>query len=146
VDSIFMMPHLGVLSQVHPEAALQVFERDCLVPLGTAIAPVGVAKPGEKVATIKIEGPGLRVADDLKFGELRLYQLGVGETAEVHVQPTRAFDVGEGRGRERRLTARGGVVGLILDARGRPLQMPTDNTERVRKLREWLGAMGLKAE
>jgi uncharacterized protein (TIGR01319 family) len=146
VDSIFMMPHLGVLSQVHPEAALQVFERDCVVPLGTAIAPAGVAKPGEKVAAIKVEGSGLRIADDLKFGELRLYQLGVGETAEVHIQPTRAFDVGEGRGRERRLTARGGVVGLILDARGRPLQIPTDNTERVRKLREWLEAMGLKAE
>ncbi len=146
VDSIFMMPHLGVLSQVHPEAALQVFERDCVVPLGTAIAPAGVTKPGEKVAAIRVEGSGLRVADDLKFGELRLYKLGVGETADVHIQPTRAFDVGEGRGRERRVTARGGVVGLIIDARGRPLQIPTDNTERVRKLREWLGAMGLKAE
>ncbi len=146
VDSIFMMPHLGVLSQVHPEAALQVFERDCVVPLGTAIAPAGVTKPGEKVAAIRVEGSGLRVADDLKFGELRLYKLGVGETADVHIQPPRAFDVGEGRGRERRVTARGGVVGLIIDARGRPLQIPTDNTERVRKLREWLGAMGLKAE
>lgn len=146
VDSIFMMPHLGVLSQVHPEAALQVFERDCVVPLGTAIAPAGVAKPGEKVASVTISGSGLSVSDDLKFGELRLYKLGVGETAEVHIQPTRAFDVGAGRGRERRVTVRGGVVGLILDARGRPLQMPTDDAERIRTLREWLGAMGLKAE
>ncbi|MCS6861001.1 MAG: glutamate mutase L, partial [Abditibacteriales bacterium] len=146
VDSIFMMPHLGVLSQVHPEAALQVFERDCVVPLGTAIAPAGVVKPGEKVATFRVEGSGLRVEDDLKFGELRLYKLGVGETAEVHVQPTRAFDVGAGRGREHRFTARGGVVGLIFDARGRPLQIPADPTERVRKLREWLEAMGLKVE
>ncbi len=146
VDSIFMMPHLGVLSQVHPEAALQVFERDCIVPLGTAIAPAGVAKQGEKVASITITGGGLNISDDIKFGELRLYKLGVGETAEVHVQPTRAFDMGEGRGRERRVTARGGVVGLIIDARGRPLQIPTDSAERVRKLREWLGAMRLKAE
>src|SRR4029079_6564 len=34
-DSIFMMPHLGVLAQVHPQAALEVFERDCLIYLGT---------------------------------------------------------------------------------------------------------------
>ncbi|MCX7933735.1 MAG: glutamate mutase L, partial [Planctomycetota bacterium] len=41
VDSIFMMPHLGVLSTVHPAAAAEVFEKDCLIPLGTALAPAG---------------------------------------------------------------------------------------------------------
>ena len=40
VDSIFMMPQLGVLSSIHPEAALEVFERDCLVRLGTSIYPI----------------------------------------------------------------------------------------------------------
>ena len=40
VDSIFMMPQLGVLSSIHPEAALEVFNRDCLVRLGTAINPI----------------------------------------------------------------------------------------------------------
>ena len=43
VDSIFMMPQLGVLAQVNEAAATQVFERDCLIHLGTCIAPVGVA-------------------------------------------------------------------------------------------------------
>ena len=33
VDSIFMMPQLGVLAQVNQEAATQVFERDCLVQI-----------------------------------------------------------------------------------------------------------------
>ncbi len=39
VDSIFMMPHLGVLSTIHPAAATEVFEKDCLVRLGTCVAP-----------------------------------------------------------------------------------------------------------
>jgi hypothetical protein len=38
VDSIFMMPHLGVLSTIHPGAATEVFEKDCLVRLGTCVA------------------------------------------------------------------------------------------------------------
>src|SRR5271163_1044196 len=46
-DSIFMMPHLGVLAQVHPQAAIEVFERDCLVYLGTCVAPKGAGKPGK---------------------------------------------------------------------------------------------------
>ena len=45
-DSIFMMPHLGVLSQVHSQAATEVFEKDCLIYLGTCIAPRGTAKLG----------------------------------------------------------------------------------------------------
>jgi len=36
VDSIFMMPQLGILSTVMPEAAAQVFERDCLIKLRCA--------------------------------------------------------------------------------------------------------------
>ena len=47
VDSIFMMPQLGVLSTILPEAATQVFERDCLIKLGHAIAPIGTGKDGE---------------------------------------------------------------------------------------------------
>jgi uncharacterized protein (TIGR01319 family) len=56
VDSIFMMPQLGILSTIHPEAATQVFERDCLIYLGTCIAPVGVAKPGEACCTVQFGG------------------------------------------------------------------------------------------
>jgi hypothetical protein len=44
VDSIFMMPHLGVLSTIHPDAATEVFEKDCLVRLGTCVATVGAPK------------------------------------------------------------------------------------------------------
>src|SRR5579859_5565861 len=56
VDSIFMMPQLGILSTIHPEAATQVFERDCLIYLGTCIAPVGTAKPGEPCVSVQLGG------------------------------------------------------------------------------------------
>jgi hypothetical protein len=31
----------------------------------------------------------------------------------------------------------------MIDARGRPFSLPTDGAERIKKLREWLQAMGL---
>ncbi len=40
-DSVFMMPHLGVLSTAFPDIAWNVFDKDCLVRLGTVIAPSG---------------------------------------------------------------------------------------------------------
>ena len=57
-DSIFMMPHLGVLSQVHPRAATEVFEKDCLIYLGTCIAPVGTAKYGKPCLDYTVTFPG----------------------------------------------------------------------------------------
>jgi hypothetical protein len=39
--------------------------------------------------------------------------------------------------------ARGGVVGLLLDGRGRPLQLPAKADDRVRALKEWHEAVDL---
>lgn len=139
VDSIFMMPQLGVLSTVHPEAAAQVFDRDCLIRLGSCIAPVGQGKEGEPCLTIEYNGK----SETFKVGEIRVLPMGVGETMEVVLKPTRGFDVGSGKGRSREVRLEGGVVGIIVDARGRPLQLPSDDALRRRKLIEWLIAFGL---
>lgn len=147
VDSIFMMPQLGVLSTVVPEAAVQVFDRDCLIRLGTAVAPVGTARPGEPVATFSIAGGGLNVNEEkLSFGELQVWPLPPGATTEVSLRPQRGFDVGEGRGRPVTRTVTGGVVGLILDARGRPLALSASAEERIAQLQRWLQALGLRSE
>jgi uncharacterized protein (TIGR01319 family) len=139
VDSIFMMPQLGVLSTVHPEAAAQVFDRDCLIRLGSCIAPVGQGKDGEPCLTIEYNGK----SETFKVGEIRVLPMGVGETMEAVLKPTRGFDVGAGKGRSREVRLEGGVVGIIVDARGRPLQLPSDDALRRRKLIEWLIAFGL---
>jgi uncharacterized protein (TIGR01319 family) len=139
VDSIFMMPQLGVLSTVHPEAAAQVFDRDCLIRLGSCIAPVGQGKEGEPCLTIEYNGK----SETFKVGEIRVLPMGVGETMEAVLKPTRGFDVGAGKGRSREVQLEGGVVGIIVDARGRPLQLPSDDALRRRKLIEWLIAFGL---
>ena len=40
----------------------------------------------------------------------------------------------------------GGVVGIVIDARGRPLALPAERGERVRKLTEWNEALGVYPE
>lgn len=120
-DSIFMMPHLGVLASVHPQAALEVFEKDCLIYLGTVVSPRGSGKPGQLCFSYKIAGESLKEHGKMHVGEQRLFELGLEGTAEVSITPARGFDVGNGPGREITRTVRGGTVGLILDARGRPI-------------------------
>jgi len=147
VDSIFMMPHLGVLSTVSEKAATDVFDRDCMVYLGAAICPVGLAKPGDKCIEYKITYPdGKTTVDSLPFGEIRLYPLFVGHEATIEVHPSKNFDIGEGKGKVVRKKVKGGVVGIIIDTRGRPLALPEDKTARVNALQKWAKSVNLYPE
>ncbi|RKU12313.1 methylaspartate mutase [Candidatus Poribacteria bacterium] len=141
VDSIFMMPQLGVLAQVNEAAATQVFERDCLIHLGTCIAPVGITTPGDLGLTISGD-----LTETVPFGELRLYPLGVGKKARVTIQPERRLDMGAGRGQPIEAEVEGGVVGLVVDTRGRPLEVSNASTERVASLKKWFEALEVYPE
>ena len=124
-----MMPHLGVLASVHERSAMEVFEKDCLIVLGTCIAAAGEGKPGKPCFKYSIQG-GATASGELMFGDLELVPLGVGETALVEVHPSRGFDLGNGPGRTVKKTVKGGTVGIVLDARGRALELPEDDEER----------------
>jgi uncharacterized protein (TIGR01319 family) len=141
VDSIFMMPHLGVLSTVNPGAAQEVFVKDCLVHLGTCIAVINSRRPGENCLKVKITLPGGKIIDDaITSGEVKLYQLSADEEAEIEVHPTRYYDVGRGMGSAIKEKVRGGVVGLVIDARGRPISIPAAGDKRIAQLSSWAKA------
>jgi uncharacterized protein (TIGR01319 family) len=147
VDSIFMMPHLGVLSTIHPAAATEVFEKDCLVHLGTCIAPVG-GKPGEPLLDLewKLVGGDVRRAT-LAHGQLTVLPLADGAKAECVLRPARGVDVGAGPGEVVHRLIRGGVVGLVLDGRGRrPLVVPTERAKRILAAKDWTRALDLYPE
>ncbi len=134
VDSIFMMPHLGVLAQINEDAAIEVFEKDCLIYLGAVIAPVGVAPYGKPCMTVEIHGKGRW---DLKVGEMKLIPATHDEEFEVTIIPNKKFDIGAGKGKTIERKVRGGTVGIILDARCRPIMLPEDHNERITALQSW---------
>ena len=143
VDSIFMMPHLGVLSTVNEGAATQVFERDCLIYLGTCVAPVGSGKPGTPCAAYEVVLPDGPRSGELRVGELIRLPLVQNAEAELVLRPARNWDAGAGRGQEMRATVKGGEVGLILDGRGRPIVLPEDEAERVHQIDTWSKTLDL---
>jgi uncharacterized protein (TIGR01319 family) len=141
VDSIFMMPQLGVLAEVHEKAATEVFEKDCLIHLGTLIAPVGTSQEGKPCVTLEAALPdGTTINKEIPFGGMEVYPLGVEETAKIKLTPVRGFDVGAGPGKPLDRKVAGGVVGLMVDTRGRPFRLPTEAGQRVAKLNKWAKA------
>jgi len=143
VDSIFMMPQLGVLARDHPAMATQIFHQDCLIPLGPVAAPLGSVRAGDEVMTATLtpeEGDPVEVR--VLSGQLQRVPLPAGARARLTVRPARGLDLGEGRGKPLEREVTGGVVGVIFDGRGRPLQLPENEAIRHRLLLEWLIAAG----
>ena len=149
VDSIFMMPQLGVLANIDKKefmedaknASLEVFEKDCLIRLGTCIAPVGSVEKkatmghaelhfsdGEKQTIELVEGSLLKL--DYPYKEV---------VAEIF--PVKSIDVGAGKGESIKTTIFGGEVGIIFDCRNRPILISEDPELRVKELKYWSDAL-----
>jgi len=74
---------------------------------------------------------------------LRLFPLGRDDRAQIELRPAKQVDLGEGKGVSVTRDVRGGEVGLLLDGRGRPLQLPTDSQKRLAALTRWHRAVDL---
>ena len=120
-----------------------MFEKDCLVYLGTCIAPVDhrPGRAGKPLVDIELR----RAPDDvvrvrLVHGALQLIELADGAYADAVLRPARGVDVGAGPGVVVERKLRGGVVGVVLDGRGRrPFVVPGDRATAKR----WSDAMQL---
>ncbi len=140
VDSIFMMPHLGVLAEINEQAATEVFERDCLVSLGTCVSSVNEPKSGATCFEYVMDVAGSKREGAVQAGEIVLEPLGDGVTARVSLKPHRSVDLGAGRGKPLEAEVHGGVVGVIFDGRGRPIVVP--ETNRSKTVTRWSQALG----
>ncbi|MBM3291400.1 hypothetical protein FJY84_01845 [Candidatus Bathyarchaeota archaeon] len=83
------------------------------------------------------------VTSEMKYGEIKLIPLAEGKEVKATIEPASSFDVGEGPGKKVETMVIGGVAGVLLDARGRPLYLPEDDGERRKLLVDWFTALDL---
>ena len=149
VDSIFMMPQLGVMANIENKeiaeqarvAALEVFEKDCLIRLGTCIAPVGKLSGSEIPLQVNLEFKNGEKKDiEVRYGELIRIEADYEEIKAV-LTPAKGVDVGAGDGEQISTTIFGGQVGIVFDGRGRPLEIDASSSKRISNLKKWSEAM-----
>jgi hypothetical protein len=148
IDKMGILPHIAMLQRIDQNAAIEVLEDEGLLRLGTCIAPKGVADEGEEVLRIRMKSSDENVIEkDITFGELEVIPLENGKQAEIEILLARkSFDVGKGEGKSLTAIVKGGPVGLIIDARGRPISIPKDKEKRLTKLAEWGKALSALPE
>ena len=145
IDRHSLWPQIGALAQVSPIAAVQLLQHDAMHPAGTIIAPVGILRDGQRALRIVVHhDDGRLVERDVGFGEIVRLPLAQGSRADIEVYPHRRLDIGTGRkGQGGRARVAGGGLGIVVDARGRPIPSADSTDHRLARMRSWLGALGL---
>jgi hypothetical protein len=144
LDQNHLSSALGAAAAVNPVLVAQVLGSSTFQNLGTVISPVGGARYGTPVLRVRMtpEG-GAETTVEVKEGALELLHLPVGQRAQLQLQPLHKYDVGMGgAGRGGSLRVVGGVLGVIIDARGRPLSLPADHARRREMIGKWRWTLG----
>jgi hypothetical protein len=145
LDPYSLAPALGATAGPLPVAAVQLLEAGVLVSLGTIVCPIGRGRPGRKVLSyeLELEDSGQRLSGEIESGQIKTIPFGPGQFGKLSLRPERGYDVGFGSlGRSGSLRVSGGLVGVIIDARGRPLILPTDRGQQIELNQRWLWEIG----
>ncbi len=146
LDKTMLISQLGAVATVAPITAVQVNENDAVTHrLGTCVVPFGQLQQGQVAVTVGVEYTnGRQHKVDVVTGSIEVIPLRPNEQALLTLFPAPGVDVGLGPGERARAAEEidGGLVGLIIDARGRPFTIPVEEAERQARIMQWMQAIG----
>jgi hypothetical protein len=143
LDRRGLLPMLGAAAARNSILPVQVLESGAFQSLGTAVSISGAGIGDQVVAVARITTEnGLEAKAEIKGGRVETLPLPPGQTARLALSPRQGANVGFGAGRSGSVMVSGGTLGVVLDARGRPLELPEDSGHRRELLGSWLASLG----
>jgi hypothetical protein len=143
LDQNNLLPLLGVAASRNQYLPMQVIESGAFIGLGTVVSVIASGNYGDQVLRARlIYEDGTEARAEVKFGGLEILPLPSGRSARLSLQPLRRADAGLGPGRSGVVPVTGGALGVVIDARGRPLQLPSDPVRRRELIKRWYYAVG----
>ncbi len=151
LDSLGLLTVAGALAPINADAVITLTDRDLLhnQPLASVVTLLGEGREGEVAAEVELTILG-RQSEQIvvHHGELARLRVPPGRYGRLTIKPAQGVRVGTATAGEV-VASEGGdvagsVLGLVIDARGRPLRLPTDTKERCTRLWKWLVALGVE--
>lgn len=145
LDQNNLLPALGAAASRNAILPIQVLESGAFLGLATVVAPYVNARLGTPVLNARLlyqNGNESRM--EIKQGELEVMPLPAGQSGRLYLEPLHHADLGFGSGRTREdgIPVTGTALGLVIDARGRPLRLPADGAQRREIIKKWLWTLG----
>jgi hypothetical protein len=145
LDQNNLLPALGAAASRNPILPIQVLESGAFLGLATVVAPHVNARLGTPILQARLlyqNGSESRM--EIKQGNLVVMPLPAGQSGRLYLQPLHHADLGFGPDRTRAdgIPVTGTALGLVIDARGRPLRFPADEARRCELIKKWLWTLG----
>jgi hypothetical protein len=139
LDSHDVLPAMGLLATHNPQLVVQVLDGGVLTDIGWVVVAAGQSELGKPVLRLSMEMEGIApVQREIKYGDLELIPFSAGKVADLVLQPAAGFDVGGGPGKRYTCKISGGTLGLLIDARGRPISVKGDEVTKRSRQQQWL--------
>jgi len=145
LDHNYLLPALGAAASHNSILPIQVLESGAFLGLATVVAPYVNARLGTPVLRARlISQNGNESQVEVKQGALEVMPLPIGQSGRLYLQPLHHADLGFGPDLTRKngIPITGTALGLVIDARGRPLRFPADGVQRREIIKKWLWTLG----
>jgi hypothetical protein len=126
-DDGAVLPAMGLLAAKDARLVVEIIDSGVLDSWGWVIVPEGSSRSGQIALEASLQaGSTEAVQLEIMSGSLAVLPLATNEVAEITLKPAAGIDVGNGKGKSRTLRLKGGLLGIVIDARGRPLPKAKD--------------------
>jgi len=143
LDQNNLLAMLGASAEANSLLPVHVIDSGALAYLATVISPVSNAAYGTPIVRARlIRDDGSEMTSEVKMGDLQVLPLESRQTARLQLRPLQRADVGLGSGRAGEVEVTGSSLGVVIDARGRPLRLPGDPVKRRDLAKKWLTTLG----
>jgi hypothetical protein len=145
LDQNSLMPALGAAASRNSILPIQILESGAFLGLATVVAPYVNVKYGTPILSGRlVYQNGNESQVEIKQGALEVLPLPVGQSGRLYLQPAHHVDIGLGPGNTHNggFPVAGTALGVVFDARGRPLRLPADAAQRRELLKKWQWTLG----
>lgn len=145
LDQHGILPILGSIAFDNPILPIQILEGSSISLLAKVFSIQSKAKIGTPILKIRIEfKDGTYLEEQIVKGTIVKLPVSAGQIVKLFIEPLSNIDLDQfGNNFDKGLTIQGGLCGLIIDARGRPIQLQKNNSERFDQFQKWYRSMDI---
>lgn len=144
-DQHGILPVLGSIAIDNPILPIQLLEGPSISLLAKVFSIQSKAKFGTPILKLRMEyKDGTYQEEEILKGTITKIALSAGQVVKIFFDPLANIDLNQfGKNINKGLIVQGGLCGLIFDARGRPIRLSKNNSERFDQISIWRKSMGI---
>ena len=148
LDKFNLLSAIGAAAAVDPVVPVHAIDSGMLPTLGTVVSPISEERLGKPILIGELTNQnGEKLKFEVNKGEIKVLPLGIGQSGQLKLNGIhRTWVTQKPLSNSAVFKVIGGYCGLVIDGRGRPIELPEDKEVRIDMLRRWQYEIGIQKQ